>query len=295
MLNELRPTSFDGILGQNDVIERLKISTDSAIMTGEALPHILFSGPPGLGKTTLALATAEAMNVPIAVANGGNLRAIKNILPYLMNIKENSILFIDEIHRMTIIVEEFLYPVMEDFRMDIGGNKVSISLPKFTLIGATTVSGQISAPLFDRFIYHYILNLYPVEAILEILEVNAIKLKLKIEKSALKSLANRCRGTPRHANNHLIWLRDYSNAEGILIITEKTIDEAMQMIGIDVDGTTEQDRRYLAALQRSDMPLGINTLVGFTGIDKCTIEEVIEPFLLKQGKIQKTPRGRIAV
>lgn len=295
-MNNLRPKKLDDIIGQETVVDRLRISCSAAIQRGDALPHILINGQPGLGKTSMACAIANEMERPIILLNAGNINTIKDIVPTLLKVEKNEVVFIDETHRLNIRVEEFLYTVFEDFRMDIGGDKVvSMNLPAFTLIGATTLGGALSRPLYDRFTYHFDLDLYDTEAILEILRTNAPKVGLTIEDPALKSLADRCRGTPRHANNYLTWLRDFTQSKGQSLVTLDIVEDGMRMLGIDEQGITEQDRKYLEILRRSGRPMGVATLVGATGFDRETIEQVIEPYLLRLRIIEKTPRGRVLV
>ena len=295
-MSTLRPTKLKDIIGQKKIVDRLYITVQASKARNDAMPHMLFNGPPGLGKTTFASAVSVSREVDLQIANGGNIRTIKDIMPYLLRLKENSVLFVDEIHRLPMVVEEFLYPIMEDFRMDIGGEKVvSMNLPAFTLIGATTLGGALSRPFYDRFLYHLDLDLYDTQAILEIIKANSSKVGLTFDESALKSLASRCRGTPRHANNYLTWIRDYSQSSNKSYITKELVDKAMRMIGVDERGITKQDYEYLEVLRRNGKPMGLATLVGSTGFDRDTIEYTIEPYLLRLNMIQKTPKGRVLV
>ena len=301
-MNKLRPTSLSGILGQEKVIEALKISIKSAKIRTDNLHHTLFYGPPGTGKTTLANAIASEMRCQIQIANGANLRSIKNLIPYVMRIEPNSILFIDEIHRMTNIVEEFLYPVMEDFKVDmsvptkdIAGETISIDIPSFTLIGATTEFGSLSKPLIDRFSHKHTLKLYNKVDLRQIVDHNSNKLNLKMSDSAADFVTTVSRGTPRIANANLEWLRDYQIAEGHSALSESHVEDAMAIRGIDAEGLTDMDRVYLKTLQNRSEPIGIDTLSSMTGIDKDTIESIIEPWLLQNNKIMKTSKGRVAL
>ena len=301
-MNKLRPTSLSGILGQEKVIEALKISIKSAKIRTDNLHHTLFYGPPGTGKTTLANAIASEMGCQIQIANGANLRSIKNLIPYVMRIEPNSILFIDEIHRMTNIVEEFLYPVMEDFKVDmsvptkdIAGETISIDIPSFTLIGATTEFGSLSKPLIDRFSHKHTLKLYNKVDLRQIVDHNSNKLNLKMSDSAADFVTTVSRGTPRIANANLEWLRDYQIAEGHSALSESHVEDAMAIRGIDAEGLTDMDRVYLKTLQNRSEPIGIDTLSSMTGIDKDTIESIIEPWLLQNNKIMKTSKGRVAL
>ena len=300
-MNTLRPKTLSEILGQKEVIEVLKITIQSAKHRNDCLPHTLFYGPPGTGKTTLANAMANEMNCSIQIANGANLRSIKNLIPYIMRVKEHSILFIDEIHRMTKIAEEFLYPVMEDFKVDMSvsgkevlGEVVSVNIPQFTLIGATTEYGSLSKPLIDRFQHRHTLKLYNNVELKQIVDYNSIKLDLKISEKASIFVTKVSRGTPRIVNSLLEWLRDYRIAQGLERLSESDVEAAMAMKGIDREGMTNVDRKYLKVLRKSGQPLGINTICAIMGTDRETIEGIIEPWLLSNGKIIKTSKGRVA-
>ena len=300
-MNTLRPNKLSDILGQKQVINVLNVNIKSAKHREDCLPHTLFYGPPGTGKTTLANAIANEMGCSIQVANGANLRTIKNLIPYIMRVEEHSILFIDEIHRMTKIVEEFLYPVMEDFKVDMSvagkdlmGETISIDIPKFTLAGATTEYGSLSKPLIDRFEHKHTLKLYNNIDLKQIVDYNSIKLNLNMSDNAAKFVTRVSRGTPRIANSLLQWLRDYRIAQGLERLSEGDVEAAMGMKGIDSEGMTEVDRKYLKVLRKSGQPLGINTISSIIGIDKETIEGIIEPWLLSNGKIIKTAKGRIS-
>ena len=299
-MNQLRPNQLSDILGQKDVVEVLNISIKSAKSRNDCLAHTLFYGPPGTGKTTLANAISNEMGTSLQIANGANLRSIKNLLPYIMRVEDHSILFIDEIHRMTNIVEEFLYPVMEDFKVDMSmsgkeifGETLSIDIPRFTLMGATTEYGSLSKPLIDRFQHKHTLKLYNKVELQEIININSKKLNLKMSHQASNFVTKVSRGTPRIANAALEWLRDYQLAQGIETLTEGNVEAAMTMKGIDSQGMTEMDRKYLKTLKNSGQPLGIDTLSCMTVIDRQTIEGIIEPWLLQKGKIIKTSKGRI--
>ena len=301
-MNKLRPTNLSGILGQTQVIDALKISIKSAKIRGDNLHHTLFYGPPGTGKTTLANAIASEMGCQIQIANGANLRSIKNLIPYVMRIEPNSILFIDEIHRMTNIVEEFLYPVMEDFKVDMSvptkdivGETISIDIPSFTLIGATTEFGALSKPLIDRFGHKHTLKLYNKVELRQIVDYNSNKLNLSMSDSAADLVTAVSRGTPRIANANLQWLRDYQIAEGHSALSESHVEDAMAIRGVDREGLTDMDRTYLKTLQNRSEPIGIDTLSSITGIDKETIECIIEPWLLQNNKIMKTSKGRVVL
>ena len=299
-MNTLRPSKLSDILGQKQVINVLNVNIKSAKHREDCLPHTLFYGPPGTGKTTLANAIANEMGCSIQVANGANLRTIKNLIPYIMRVEEHSILFIDEIHRMTKIVEEFLYPVMEDYKVDMSvagkdmiGETISIDVPKFTLAGATTEYGSLSKPLIDRFEHKHTLKLYNNVDLKQIVDYNSIKLNLTMSDNAANFVTRVSRGTPRIANSLLQWLRDYRIAQGLERLSESDVGAAMGMKGIDSEGMTEVDRKYLKVLRESGQPMGISTISSIIGIDKETIEGIIEPWLLSNGKIIKTPKGRV--
>jgi Holliday junction DNA helicase RuvB len=301
-MNQLRPDKLSDILGQKQIVEVLNISIKSAKSRNDCLAHTLFYGPPGTGKTTLANAIANEMGCSLQIANGANLRSIKNLLPYVMRVEDHSILFIDEIHRMTSIVEEFLYPVMEDFKVDMSmsgkeifGETISIDIPRFTLMGATTEYGSLSKPLIDRFQHKHTLKLYNKVELQEIVNINSKKLNLKMSDKASVFVTKVSRGTPRIANAALEWLRDYRIAQGSETLSESDVETAMGMRGIDSDGMTEMDRKYLKTLKTSGQPLGIETLSCMTGIDRQTIEGIIEPWLLQNSKIIKTSKGRMCV
>lgn len=300
-MNSLRPNNLSDILGQEAVKQVLEITIQSAKRRNDCLSHSLFYGPPGTGKTTLANAMANEMGCDIQVANGANLRTIKNLIPYIMRVENHSILFIDEIHRMTKIVEEFLYPVMEDFKVDMSvagrdlvGETISIDLPKFTLIGATTEYGSLPKPLIDRFEHKYTLSLYNNIDLKQIVDYNCNKLNIQMTNQAANFVTKVSRGTPRIVNSILQWIRDYGIAQGLTTLSESDIERAMAMKGIDAEGMTQSDRKYLKVLRKSGQPMGINTISSTTGIDKETIESIIEPWLLSNGKIIKTPKGRVA-
>ena len=298
-MNILRPTKFDGILGQSSVLDALKISVTSAKTRSTCLGHILFYGPPGTGKTTLANAISNEMGCPLQTANGANLRSIKSIAAYLFKIQPNSVLFIDEIHRMTQTVEEFLYPVMEDFKIDMpvgdkkfGGKTISMSVPNFTLIGATTEIGSLAKPFIDRFKNKHTLKLYSNKDLRAIAASNVSKLDISLSEDAMNLVAKISKGTPRIVNSTLEWLRDYKIAKRLSQLSVEDVKEAMKIRGIDPNGLTDVDRQYLRALRDSDTPLGVNTISATIGIDKTTIESIIEPWLLKNHIIIKTLRGR---
>ena len=299
-MNPLRPTRLDDLLGQKSLIEALEINILSAKSRGTCIDHSLLYGPPGTGKTTVANAVANEMGSSLQVANGANLRTIKTLIPYVMRIEENSVLFIDEIHRMTSLVEEFLYPIMEDFKLDMAteskefnGETLSMEIPRFTLLGATTEYGSLSKPLIDRFKHKHTLSLYNTEDILSILRVNAERINVPMSECAMRVVAETSRGTPRIANAGLEWVRDYHIAMGIPRLSGDDVEAAMAIKGIDKSGMTQMDREYLKVLKKYGKPMGIETIVSISGFDRNTIEGIIEPWLLQSGKIIKTSKGRV--
>ena len=299
-MNPLRPTRLDDLLGQKSLIEALEINILSAKSRGTCIDHSLLYGPPGTGKTTVANAVANEMGSSLQVANGANLRTIKTLIPYVMRIEENSVLFIDEIHRMTSLVEEFLYPIMEDFKLDMAteskefnGETLSMEIPRFTLLGATTEYGSLSKPLIDRFKHKHTLSLYNTEDILSILRVNAERINVPMSECAMRVVAETSRGPPRIANAGLEWVRDYHIAKGIPRLSGDDVEAAMAIKGIDKSGMTQLDREYLKVLKKYGKPMGIETIVSISGFDRNTIEGIIEPWLLQSGKIIKTSKGRV--
>src|SRR6516225_348661 len=250
MEEKLRPQRLEEVIGQRNVAERLAIALAASRVRGEPLPHILFDGPPGLGKTTFATVLHNELGVELNVTSGPALDKKMDVMPYLTNAVERSILFIDEIHRLPKAVEEFIYPVMEDFRVDVvlgegmAARTINLPLKRFTIIGATTRSGMLSSPLRDRFHMHEHLEFYEVEELTRIVSVNAGKLRTTITPDAAWELAQRSRGTPRIANARLRWVRDYALARADGIITTAVARDALDMQEIDAEGLDKQDRRY---------------------------------------------------
>jgi Holliday junction DNA helicase RuvB len=288
------------MIGQRAVYERLEIAIDASRKRGETLGHILLDGPPGLGKTTFATCIPNELGVSLQIASGAALSAPKDLLPYLTNAAEGSVLFIDEIHRLPIAVEEFLYPAMEDFRIDItlgdgvAARTINMPLRPFTLVGATTRSGLLSAPLRDRFVIREHLDYYSPEELAEIVHRSAGKLQMPMDDETAWEIARRSRGTPRLANNRLRWIRDYSTsrAEGRLDVDIARVALAMQ--GIDELGLDGFDRRYLETIQRvfAGGPVGIEAIAHTMSSAPDTLEDDVEPFLLRCELVIRTPRGR---
>lgn len=296
----LRPQRMAEMVGQRAVYERLEIAIDASRKRGDSLGHILLDGPPGLGKTTFATCIPNELGTTIQIASGAALAAPKDLLPYLTNAAEGSILFIDEIHRLPITVEEFLYPAMEDFRIDItlgdgvAARTINMPLKPFTLVGATTRAGLLSAPLRDRFVIREHLDYYSPDELAEIVRRSARKLAMPMDDTTADEIARRSRGTPRLANNRLRWIRDYSTsrAEGRLDIEIARLALAMQ--GIDEIGLDGFDRKYLETIQRvfKGGPVGIDAIAHTMSSAPDTLEDDVEPFLLRCELVIRTPRGR---
>ena len=298
---ELRPQKLDDVVGQRKAVERLRIMLDAAKKRNEPLGHLLFDGPPGLGKTTFATVIPKELGVDFQIASAPALTAPKDVLPYVTNAAYGSVLFLDEIHRLPPAVEEFLYPVMEDFRVDIalgeGMNARTINMPlkKFTVIGATTRSGLLTAPLRDRFVNRLHLDFYDDDDLAEIVNRNARKLRSEIEPAAAAEISKRSRGTPRKANNLLYWCRDYADSRAQGRITDDVAKLALEMIEVDHVGLDELDRKYLLTLINvfAGGPAGLSAIAHSMSCPTDTLEDEIEPFLLRVGFLQRTPRGRV--
>jgi Holliday junction DNA helicase RuvB len=298
---DLRPQRMSEMVGQLDVAERLRIALDAAQKRDEPLGHILFDGPPGLGKTTFARCIPSELGVDLQIAAGAWLKAPKDLIPYLTNLAERSILFIDEIHRIPRTVEEFLYTAMEDFRIDIilgeGVNARTLNMPlkAFTLIGATTRAGMLSGPLRERFHMKEHLGFYTVDELCEIVRRNSAKLKMTIQDDAAREVAGRSRSTPRVANNLLRWVRDYADSRAGGNVTLEVSRAALKMAGVDAMGLDTQDRRYLETIIRvfGGGPAGIEAIAHTMNVASDTLTEQVEPFLLRSELVIRTPRGRM--
>ncbi len=302
----LRPARFEEFIGQRRVVENLRIAIAAAKARGEPLDHVLFSGMPGLGKTTLAYLIASEIGTDIHVATGPSLQKGKDIVGILAELQPGDILFIDEIHRMSIETEEYLYADLEDFRLDIvvdrgpEARNYRIDLKPFTLVGATTREGLLSAPLRSRFEIHEKLEPYPPEDLVEIIRRSARLLGCAMEDAALHMLARRCRGTPRYANRFLRRVRDvaqyrtgWTPSEGRpLRIAEEHVREGLERLGVDDNGLDRIDRKILEILLAQDGPVGVKTIAVSVGEEERTIEDVYEPYLIQQGMLVKTPKGR---
>lgn len=299
----LRPKLLKEVIGQRKVAERLAIAVKASKKLKEPLGHILFDGPPGLGKTTFATVLPNELGTSIQLTSGPALSKPADLLPFLTNLEEGSVLFIDEIHRMPRVVEEFIYPAMEDFRIDIvlgegvNARTISMTLKRFTLIGATTRSGMLSGPMRDRFKMHEHLEFYSVEELAEIVRINAAKLKTSITSGACLELARRSRGTPRVANARLYWARSYSAAKHDGEISEAIAKDALDMAEVDRDGLDKNDRRYLETLIDLFLggPTGIEALAATMNLSSDTLTDEIEPYLLREQYISRSPRGRVAM
>jgi holliday junction DNA helicase RuvB len=287
-----RPTSFENIIGQSDVVSRLKISTMGCKKSNSVLPHVLIDGPPGLGKTTIAGAIATDMDVNLYTANAANLRSVKSVLSYLLRMTKRSVFFIDEIHRLPKLVEEFLYPVMEDFKINIVLEKEpeEIEIPAFTLVGATTSGGSLSQPFYDRFQIKEHLSFYTDDELAKLAGLNSDSLGLVISDSDLLEIAKRSKGTPRILNARLQWYKNYKMCSE----KETNVDDIFQLQGIDEYGLDVYDRMYLDILKKNKCnPLGLKSISSLTGIAIETIENSIEPYLVRKGFVHRTQKGRI--
>ena len=299
--SSLRPKTLSEFVGQQQARENLKVFIDAAKARGEALDHVLFSGPPGLGKTTLAQIVARELGVNFRSTSGPVLAKAGDLAAILTNLEPRDVLFIDEIHRLSPGVEEILYPAMEDFELDLvigegpSARSVKIQLAPFTLVGATTRSGLITTPLRDRFGIPVRLNFYTAAELCQIVERGARVLGFALTREGAAEIAGRARGTPRIAGRLLKRVRDFASVGGQQSVDAKTADAALNRLEVDSRGLDAFDRRYLALIAEnfSGGPVGIETIAAALGEARDAIEEIVEPYLMQQGFVQRTPRGRI--
>ena len=298
---KLRPSTFDGYIGQEKAVQSLKIFIEAAKMRGETLDHVLLYGPPGLGKTTLSQIIAHELGANIKHTAGPSIERAGDMAAILNDLSEGDVLFVDEIHRLNRTIEEVLYPAMEDFVLDImigkgsGAKSLRLDLPKFTLIGATTRAGMLTSPLRDRFGVINRLELYTIEQLTQIVIRSSGVLGIEIDESGAIEVARRSRGTPRIANRLLKRVRDFAMVKFDGAITEESAAAALDLLEVDKVGLDNVDRTVLLAMieKFGGGPVGLDTLSAATGEDAETIEDVYEPYLLQMGYIQRTPRGRV--
>ena len=299
--NSIRPEVIDEYIGQTEVKENIKVFIEAAKMRCEALDHVLLYGPPGLGKTTLAYIIANEMGTSIKTASGPSIEKSGDLAAVLSSLEPGDVLFIDEIHRMPKFIEEILYPAMEDFSLDIivgsegNSRNIKIDLPPFTLVGATTRAGMLTAPLRDRFGVVNRLEFYTIEELKTIILRSAKVLEVGIDEKGAYALARRSRGTPRLANRLLKRVRDFAQVKYDGYITEEVANFALDLLDVDKEGLDQTDRGLLLTMIEKFQggPVGLETLAAAIGEDSGTIEDVYEPYLLKNGFIQRTPRGRV--
>jgi len=300
--NQLRPPSLDDFIGQEPLKQRLKISIGASKKRGDVLSHCLFYGPPGLGKTTLASIISHEMGAKLVVLSGPSIEKAGDLAGILTNLQEGDILFIDEIHRLSRVIEEYLYPAMEDFVLDLtldsgpNARSIQVKLNKFTLIGATTRMGLISGPLRSRFGINCRLDFYSSELLTKIILRSSRVLSIFLDEEAALQIALRCRGTPRIANNLLKWVRDVAHMQNCNIIKKDTVDQALNMLEIDDKGLDEMDKKILTTIidHHGGGPVGVKTIGAALGEEDATLTEVYEPYLIMLGFLKITPRGREA-
>jgi Holliday junction DNA helicase RuvB len=298
----LRPRVFEEYVGQGKVVDKLKVYVKAARARGDALDHCLFSGPPGLGKTSLAHIITQELGVSLHVTSGPALEKKGDLAGLLTNLGPRDVLFIDEIHRLSAAIEEYLYPAMEDFRLDVtidtgpSARAMKIDLPRFTLIGATTRTGLLTSPLRDRFQIQERLDYYSASELERIVTRSAKILGVAIDQAGAREISGRSRGTPRIANRLLRRLRDFAEVEGQGRITQQLADHALKRLDIDASGLDQMDRRVLLTIMEKfgGGPVGVETIAAAVGEERDTIEDVYEPYLLQEGFLQRTPRGRMA-
>lgn len=296
----LRPKTLDQYIGQDKVKENLSIFIEAAKQRDEALDHVLLYGPPGLGKTTLSMIIANEMHVNIRVTSGPAIEKPGDLVALLTNLTDNDVLFIDEIHRLSRAVEEILYPAMEDYTIDIiigkgpSARSIRLDVPKFTLVGATTRAGQLTAPLRDRFGVLFRLDLYTNAQLCDIVKRSAVLMEIACDEQGAFEIAKRSRGTPRIANRLLKRVRDFAQVKGDGIIKKEIVDIALEQLEIDELGLEPLDRRMLSVMIKNynGGPVGLDTLSAVLGEESVTIEDVYEPYLMQLGFLSRTPRGR---
>lgn len=300
--NKMRPTDFDGFVGQQKIRDRLMLAVEAAKARGESLDHVLFSGPPGLGKTTLSYILGEAMGVSVKTTSGPVITKPGDLAGLLTSLEPGDIVFIDEIHRMAKTVEEYLYSAMEDFAIDImidqgpNARSVRLELPRFTLVGATTRIGLIAAPLRARFGLVNRLDYYDAADLAEIVRRSAARLNVEIDDGGAAEIARRARGTPRIANNLLRRVRDYAQVRAGNFITGDVAEKSLSLLEIDPNGLDEMDRRILETIcvKFGGGPVGLSNIAVSVGEEADTVEEAYEPFLIMEGYLERTPKGRMA-